>query len=211
MRPIGDKILRVLPAFLGAASVNAAANDRPAAQDGDREPAQSSVPLGEVYDELHELAREYLSRQRRDHTLQPTALVHEAYLRLIKQKSPPGVDRARFFWTAARAMRSVLVDHARRRRARKRSSTGSRIPLDEAVASYDERAIDLLALDELLDRLQAIDPRMTRIIDLRFFGGLTETETAAALDVSPRTVRREWRTARAWLHSQLAKGESHDT
>ncbi|MHC4067216.1 MAG: ECF-type sigma factor [Planctomycetota bacterium] len=187
------------------------ADDVPAAQGDDDEGALSAHQLGQVYDELRALARRYLSRQRPDHTLQPTALVHEAYLRLITHRRSQGMDRTQFFWAAARAMRSVLVDHARRRRALKRGGTSRRVPLDQAVTSYDDRSIDLVALDEILERLKATDPRMTRIIDLRFFGGLSEEATAQALGVSARTVRREWRIARAWLHSQLHKEEPHDT
>ncbi len=166
-------------------------------------------PLEEVYDELRELARRYLSRERRDHTLQPTALVHEAYLRMIKRKVD-GLDRAHFFWTAARAMRSVLVDHARRHLAAKRGGAGHRVALDDAVASYEERAVDLISLDDALEQLAKVDQRLTRVIDLRFFGGLTDEEAAAALGLSSRTIRREWRFARAWLHNRLGKGEPHD-
>jgi RNA polymerase sigma factor (TIGR02999 family) len=107
-------------------------------------------------------------------------------------------------------MRSVLVDHARRRGAAKRRGPGHRVSLDEAVTSYEERAADLVSLDDALEQLAEVDPRMTRIIDLRFFGGLTEEESAAALGVSPRTIRREWRIARAWLHNRLGKGGPHD-
>ncbi|MCP4245522.1 MAG: sigma-70 family RNA polymerase sigma factor [bacterium] len=161
--------------------------------------------VDQVYDELRTLARAYLSRQRPDHTLQPTALVHEAYLRLLAHTRSNEMDRAHLFCSAARAMRSVLVDHARRRGARKRRGGGHRIPLDDAVASYSERAVDLVALDDILHRLGQNDPDMTTIIELRFFGGLSEIETAEALDVSPRTVRRKWQVARTWLHQQIGK------
>ncbi len=162
---------------------------------------------GEVYADLRRLAECYMSRQRRDHTLQPTALVHEAYLRLLKQPAWSSQDRALFLWTAARAMRSVLVDHARRRGAIKRQPGGDRVPLDDAVASYQRRAVDLVALDEVLEGLTKVDPLLTRIVDLRFFGGMTEGEIAASLDVTPRTVRRKWRLARQWLHAQLTEKE----
>ena len=169
-------------------------------------PARSAPRLVSIYDDLRDLAKQYLSRQPRDHTLQPTALVHEVYLRLGNNGRVNGLDEAEFFLVAARAMRSVLVDHARRRKALKRGGEAKRLPLDEAIASYTERSSDLLALDEALSRLAEIDPELARVIDLRFFGGMTECETAEVLGVSARTIRRSWRIARLWLYRALSEG-----
>ena len=190
--------------------MNGHPGDSPVARESSGESALTNQPLGEVYDELRELARQYLTRQRWDHTLQPSAAAQEAYLRLIKRTPSKGVDPAHFYWTVARAIRSVLVEHARRRGAGQQNTSDASVPLNDAVTFYDDRAIDLLALDEALDRLNAIDPRMMHIIDLRFFGGLSEEAVAAALGLSLRSVRREWRTARAWLHGQLSKRRPHD-
>jgi RNA polymerase sigma factor (TIGR02999 family) len=155
-----------------------------------------------VYDELHRLARQYLSRERPDHTLQATALVNEAYLRLAGVERVRFRDRAHFFAMAATLMRRVLVDHARDRRRKKRGGGVSLTSLDgHDVAGTS--AVDVVALDDALSRLARIDGRQARIVELRFFGGLTVEETATALDTSPATVKREWASARAWLYHEL--------
>ncbi|MFN8575080.1 MAG: ECF-type sigma factor [Gemmatimonadaceae bacterium] len=158
-----------------------------------------------VYAELHDLAVAYMRREKGDHTLQPTALVNEAYLRLVGPSQPEWKDRAHFFGIAARAMRRVLVDHARRRSAVKREG-GERITLDEAVASADERSIDLLALDDALAKLAALEERQAQIVELRFFGGLDVDQVAQVLGISPATVKRDWAFARAFLQRELDDG-----
>jgi RNA polymerase sigma factor (TIGR02999 family) len=159
--------------------------------------------LPEVYAELKRLAGGYLRRERPDHTLQPTALVHEAFVKLVDQRAVRWQNRAHFFGIAARVMRRILVDHARAHRAGKRGAGAQRLPLDEALAVAAERHVDLLALDEALTRLAAIDPQQSRIVELRFFGGLTMEETAEVLGISPATVGRDWVVAKAWLHATL--------
>lgn len=168
------------------------------------------APLADMYDDLRRLACTYLSRQSRDHTLQPTALVHEAYLRLVQQDNPPARGRTHCFCLAAKAMRSVLVDHARRRKAAKRGGGARRVPLDDVVAMYEDRALNLLVLDEALNDLAALDPQLVRIVEMRFFGGLTEREIAGVMGVSERTVRREWSVARMWLFRCLGGSNGHD-
>lgn len=163
-----------------------------------------------LYDELRRLAGAYLARQRPRHTLQPTALVHEAYLRLLRRKDLDGLDVTDFFALAATAMRSVLVDHARRRGRLKRGRGALPLPLDDVVSLYEENAIDLIALDEALTRLAQIDTDQVRVIELRFFGGLSLDETAAMLNTSPRTVGRIWNRARAWLRMDLTRGLGDD-
>jgi RNA polymerase sigma-70 factor, ECF subfamily len=160
------------------------------------------IPL--VYDELRRLARGYMRWERPDHTLQPTALVNEAYLRL--QGSPvTWKDRTHFFAVAAQLMRRILVDHARAHRAGKRAGNHHRISLDEAAAFPQPKGIDVLALDEMLHRLEQRDPRQARIVELRFYGGLSEGAIAKHFGISERTVRREWSVARAWLYKELRK------
>lgn len=166
--------------------------------------------LAIVYDELRQLASRYLARERPDHTLQPTALVHEAFLRLIDQR----IDwngRTHFFAVAARTMRRVLVLHAEARGARKRGGDHRRISvvggLDE-IAGSDSEGIDVIALDEVLSRLEAVSPRQSRIVELRVFGGMSVDDIAESLEISPRTVRREWTAARAWLLTEL--DDRHD-
>lgn len=159
--------------------------------------------LGRLYDELRELARRQLRHQRPDHTLPATALVHEAYLRLAEHQPANHADRADLLRLAARAMRSVLVDHARRRNAVKRKAVGERVPLDTVAAMFAQSAIDLPALDEALTRLADLEPRWAAIIELRFFGGCTEEEIGDLLQLSPRTVERQWRAAKAWLRHQI--------
>ena len=174
---------------------------------GDREAAQRLMPV--VYDELRGIARQYLQRERRDHTLQATALVHEAYLRLVDQAETTWHDRARFFAVAAGIMRRILVDHARSHRAAKRGGGREKIQLDEELAPSPERDVDLVALDDALKDLGRFDSRQSQIVELRFFGGLTVEEVAEVLEISPRTVKREWRLARAWLRREIARGEDN--
>lgn len=154
------------------------------------------------YDELRKLAESFLRHQRPGHTLQPTALVHEAYVRLAESDIEP-VDRQAFFALAARVMRHVLVNHAKKRQALKRGGGRQRLELQDDFAITERRAIDLLALDETLNRLAEIDPRQARIVELRFFGGLTAAETAEVLNTSVRSVERRFRVARAWLRTEL--------
>ena len=154
----------------------------------------------------HDLALDYGNRlrgERADHTLQPTALVNEAYLRLVDQNRVRWRNRAHFFAIAVRLMRRVLVDHARRQRAVKRGRAFKQVTLSEAVSPLPELTLDLIALDDALAALAEFDPDLARLVEVRFFGGLTIEETAEALDISPATVKREWATARAWLHRRL--------
>jgi len=156
-----------------------------------------------VYDELRLLAAAHLRKERPDHTLQPTALVHEAYARLMDDARPPWIDRPHFFRTAARAMRRVLIEHARKRRSLKRGGEPVRVSLDQVgPSSWDEPEI-LLALDEALLRLEKKDARAAEVVQLRYFAGLSVAETAEVLDVSVRTVKREWSFAQAWLRKAL--------
>lgn len=164
-------------------------------------------PLSEVYEQLRALAYRFFSDQQPDLTMQPTELVHEAYLRLADQTYLAGLQRGQLICTAAKVMRHILVDHARYRRAAKRGGGGGlRVPLDDAFALYESRAVDLLGLNEALERLGEVDERLVHIIELRFFGGLAEKEIAALLDCSVRTIRRDWRIARRWLNIELQKG-----
>ena len=168
---------------------------------GDQEALNKLMPL--VYDELHKLASRYLRRERQDHTLQTTALVHEAYLKLVDQRNANWENRVQFFAVSAQLMRRILVDYARRHRASKRGGDLYRLSLDDALVSTEEKDAELLGLDEALDRLAAIDPQQSRVVELRIFAGLTLEETGQALNISPRTVRREWNMAKAWLHRQI--------
>jgi RNA polymerase sigma factor (TIGR02999 family) len=161
----------------------------------------------DLYDELRRLAQIAMRGQRPDHTLQPTALVHEAYLRLAAAKKLEVRQRPELLGLAARVMRQVLVDHARGRRSEKRGGEGVRVTLSEGLPSRDEPTYELLALDEALSRLEAIDGRQVRIVELRYLAGLSVEEAAAALDLSPTTVKRETAMAKAWLYSELS-GES---
>lgn len=170
---------------------------------GDQSALKSLLPL--VYDELRNLARYYLSDERSGHTLQATALVHEAYLRLVDQ-SPSGIEnRAQFFGIAARLMRQVLVDHARSRQASKRGG-GNVVSLDASADISRQKDLDLIALDDALNELAGLDERQARIVELRFFAGLSIEETARVLDVSPVTVTRSWTNARLWLQRELSRG-----
>jgi RNA polymerase sigma factor (TIGR02999 family) len=158
-----------------------------------------------VYDDLRQIAHRQLRLDRPDHTIDTTALVHEAYLRLAQHRHGVWRSRAQFFGFASRAMRHILIDYARQRRAAKRGGTRIRVPLSENVAAVDAGATELLALDEALDLLGKRSERMARIVECRFFGGLSVAETAEALDSSVRTVEREWTRARAYLHSALER------
>ena len=176
---------------------------------GDEQALDRLTPF--VYDELRRLARSYLRRERPDHTLQPTALVHEAYVRLMDLGKLDWQNRAHFLGVAARLMRQILVDHARSRRAAKRGSGGEKLSLDLAVAQPEEREVDLLAVDEALSSLARLDPEQSRIVELRFFGGLTIEETAEVLGVSPSTAKREWRLARAWLYRRMKTADTGES
>ena len=170
--------------------------------DGDRNAVEELLPL--VYDELRALAAGRLRYERSDHTLQPTALVHEAWLRLAEKSQPHWTDRKHFYRAAAVVMRCILVDHARARRRQKRGGATEPLPLDEHLAAFEERAIDLLALEEALQKLETIAPRQTDIIGLRFFVGLTSKETADTLGISERTAYADWSLARAWLLREIS-------
>ena len=170
---------------------------------GDPGAVEKLVPL--VYDELRRIAAAHLRRERPDHTLQPTALVNELYLKLLGQREMALHDRAHFLSVAARLMRQILVDHARAHRAEKRAGRLTRVTLDDRRVPSPERDVDLLALDDALGRLAEKDPQLARLVELRFFGGLTNPETAAVLGVSRATVEREWDTAKAWLLRQMTK------
>lgn len=170
--------------------------------DGDRGVLDELLPL--IYGELRRLAAGYLRRERVGHTLQPTALVHEAYLRLVDQTQVRWQNRAHFLGVAAQMMRRILVDHARAREAGKRGGEFQKLSLDENVdASGGGRDLDLVALDDALERLAELDPQKSKIVELRFFGGLSVEETAEVLGVSAPTVKRQWRMAKAWLYGQL--------
>jgi RNA polymerase sigma factor (TIGR02999 family) len=168
---------------------------------GDQAALESLMEV--VYAELRRLAHSYLRRERRGNTLQSTALVHEAYLRLIDQKNVTWQNRAHFFGIAAHMMRRILVDHARSRRASKRGAGISMLALDEAVAGSGPRDLNLVVLDQALETLAGIDPQQVRIVELRFFAGLSIDETAEALRISPATVKREWAMAKAWLYREM--------
>jgi RNA polymerase sigma-70 factor, ECF subfamily len=165
------------------------------------------LPL--IYDELRSLASNYLRRERSDHTLQPTALVHEAYIKLIDQTQVKWQNRAHFFGIAANIMRRILVDHARKHHADKRGGDAEKLPLEEEILIVSEgKSAELLALDEALENLAKIDPQKSKIVELRYFGGLSVEETAEVLGVSEITVKRHWRMAKAWLYGQLANDDA---
>jgi RNA polymerase sigma factor (TIGR02999 family) len=168
---------------------------------GAPEAADRLAPI--VYDELHRLAEMALRREQEGHTLQPTELVHEAFLRLVGERHGAWQNRSQFYGIACQAIRRLLIDHARRRRATKRDH-GVRITLDESVVGSDGDELDLIALDEALAALEALDARQARVVELRFFGGLSVEETATALGTSPATVKRDWTFARAFLLRELA-------
>jgi RNA polymerase sigma factor (TIGR02999 family) len=174
---------------------------------GDQAAREVLIPL--VYDELRRLARRHLRRERPDHTLQSAALVHEAYLRLIRQDQPHWQNRAHFFGVAAQLMRHILVDHARNRAAAKRGAGAPRLTLDPEVALPKAREVNLVALDDALNQLAVLDLQQSRVVELRFFGGLSIEETSVVLGVSPATVKREWATARAWLQREMKNKETN--
>jgi RNA polymerase sigma factor (TIGR02999 family) len=173
-----------------------------ASSHGDSDALNKLLPM--VYDELRRLADRYLRREREDHTLQATALVHEAYLRLVDQ-NVPWQNRAHFFGIAAEMMRRILIDHARGLQAAKRGSGGIKLALDDVLDFSDERADELIALDDALKALADIDPQKSRIVELRFFAGLSIEETAKVLDIGTATVIRQWRMAKAWLYHEVSK------
>jgi RNA polymerase sigma-70 factor (ECF subfamily) len=174
---------------------------------GDPEALDRLIPI--VYAELRAIAARYLRRERRDHTLQPTALVNEAYLRLIDQKQVQWQNRAHFIGVAAQMMRRILVDHAKSHNRAKRGGGAQRVSLDEVMAVSDERATDLLELDSALTALAAFDDRKSRVVEMRYFGGLTVEETAEVLKVSEMTVAREWKLAKAWLYTHIEDSGEH--
>jgi len=172
-------------------------------QNGRPDAASQLMPL--VYEELRRLARRQMRRERSDHTLQATALVHEAYFRLVNQPERSWQNRTHFIRIAAQVMRRMLIDYARARRTAKREGGLQRVPLEEPLLVAEEQSDELLALDEALERLAQFDARQSRVVELRFFGGLTVEETAEALGTSPKTVKRDWCVARAWLHREVMK------
>src|SRR5438128_2083321 len=169
---------------------------------GNKEALDELIPL--VYDELRRQAARYLRHERAGHTLQTTALIHEAYLRLIDQKNVHWQNRAHFFGIAAQLMRRILVDHARTRKRAKRGGSDIRVPLEDAMAIARAPQLDVVALDEALNRLAEIDEQQGKIVELRFFSGLTVEETAEVLGISPATVKRDWSMAKAWLHREIS-------
>lgn len=171
---------------------------------GNKEALDLLLPL--VYDELHNLAASYLRRENDARTLQPTAIINEAYLRLVGQNVAEFQNRSHFFGVAAHLMRQILIDHARKHHAAKRGSGAERLPLEEAIYFAPERGADLISLDDALSALEKSDPRKAKVIELRFFGGLSVEETAEALGISVATVGREQRFAEAWLHTEMTGG-----
>jgi RNA polymerase sigma-70 factor (ECF subfamily) len=178
---------------------------------GDRAALDRLTPL--VYDEIRRIAHRYVQREHEGHTLQTTALINEAYLRLAGSQNVAWQNRAHFFAVTAQVMRHILIDHARRRHYVKHGGEAQRVAFDEALAVEDAtrmsqpRAAELLALDEALDELAKLDPRKSRVVELRYFGGLSLEETAEVLEVSPMTVRRDWRAAKAWLYKRVMSDE----
>ncbi|HEV2834842.1 MAG TPA: sigma-70 family RNA polymerase sigma factor [Pyrinomonadaceae bacterium] len=170
---------------------------------GDQEALEKLVPV--VEHELRRLAHHYMARERAGHTLQTTALVNEAFVRLVHRKSVHWQNRAHFFGIAAQLMRTILVDHARSHACAKRGGGAGKIELNEALVVSQHKASEVIALDEALKDLELLDPQQSRIVELRFFGGLTVEEAAEVLHVSPATIKREWSTAKAWLYRELAK------
>ena len=171
--------------------------------DGDANAVERLFPF--VYDELRRLARNYLAKERAGHTLQPTALVHEAYLRLINQDRTTWQSRVHFYAVAANMMRRILVNHARDRRAQKRGGDFQIVSLNENLDAAGENTLDVVRLDEALQNLEKFDERKSRVVELRFFGGLTEKEISTILEVSEKTVRRDWTMAKMWLQRELSK------
>lgn len=174
---------------------------------GDQEALQVLIPL--VYEQLRRIARRHLRQERPDHTLQSTALVHEAYLKLMNQAPAEVENRAHFLAVASQLMRQILVDHARRHRAAKRGG-GLKLELQDAMAVENARNVDLIALDRALNELASLDPQQSRIVEMRFFGGLSIEDTADVIGVSRTTVKREWATARAWLLREMSRREARE-
>jgi RNA polymerase sigma factor (TIGR02999 family) len=170
---------------------------------GDKSALDQLIPL--VYPELRRMASRYMGRENSQHTLQTSALINEAYLRLVNQHQVEWQDRAHFFAVAAQIMRHILVDHARNYRRSKRGGGTKHVPLDDEAIMCNERAVELMALDDALNRLASIDPRKSQIVELRFFGGLTVEETAEVLKLAPITIMREWRAAKAWLGREVSR------
>jgi RNA polymerase sigma factor (TIGR02999 family) len=173
---------------------------------GDGAAKERLFPL--VYDELRRQARGFLLKERAEHTLQPTALVHEAYLKLIDQTRVTWQNRAHFFGIASQLMRRIMIDHARARASDKRGAAAIRLSLDDVQIPIEERAAGLIALDEALENLAHFDERKAKIVEMRFFGGLTDEEIAEVLQISTRTVLRDWKTARLWLYRELSENDS---
>lgn len=169
---------------------------------GDELALKQLMPL--VYEELHKMAKQYMRSQRIDHTLQTTALIHEVYVKLAGQKEQNWKNRAHFFAVAAQAMRHILVDHVRKRGYQKHGGKAQRVELDEAMIVSNERAAELVALDEALTRLSALDERKSRVVELKYFGGLNNEEMAEVLNVTAKTVIRDWQFARTWLLRELS-------
>jgi RNA polymerase sigma factor (TIGR02999 family) len=175
---------------------------------GNRDAAAQLIPL--VYDELHRVAEHHLRLERPNHTLQPTALVHEAYLKLVSQRDADWQNKTHFCAVASQAMRRILVDYARGRLRAKRGGNPSKLPLEDVFVVAPDRCDELVALDEALERLAALDARQSRVVELRFFGGLTVEETASVLGISPKTVKREWSVAKAWLYGEMKAHRGDD-
>jgi len=169
---------------------------------GDKEDLDKLMPA--VYDELRRQAARYLRREQAGHTLQTTALIHEAYVRLVDQRNVQWQNRAHFFGIAAQMMRRILVDHARTKKRAKRGGSVIKVSLADATLPVNERDLDVVALDEALNRLAEIDEQQSRVVELRFFSGLTVEETAEVMNISPATVKRDWSMAKAWLHRELS-------
>ena len=163
-----------------------------------------------IYPELRRMARQYMGRERPTHTLQTSALINEAYLRLVDQQATHWHDRLHFFAVAAQIMRHILIDHARRRHFAKHGAGAPHVPLDETAVIYQERAAEFVALDDALRRLAEFDARKSQIVELKFFGGLTVEEVAEVLNLSPVTIKREWRAAKAWLHLEISEGHRRE-
>lgn len=175
--------------------------------DGNQAALDELYPL--VYDELHRLARRYMSRERKGHTLQTTALINEAYVRLVDQKNVHWANRSHFYAISAQIMRRILIDHARRHAYAKRGGRAQRVSLDEAATVVPDQGSQLVRLDEALTNLAKIDERRCRVVELRYFGGLKNEEIAQVLNISENTVTRDWNLARAWLHQQLTRSISN--
>lgn len=175
---------------------------------GDQQAAAQLIPL--VYEELHRVAEHHLRRERPDHTLQPTALVHEAYLKLVAQRDANWQNRAHFFAVSSQLMRRILVDYARNRLRRKRGGKQAKVPLEKVFILSRDRCDELLSLDESLEKLAKLDARQSRVVELRFFGGLSVEEAAKVLGVSSKTVKREWTIAKAWLYGELKNRRGPD-